>query len=76
MCFFGGEGFGFFFFVTNSVVFFSVQSELSSISCTTGRMESDLKLLEGQLGKEKETTGRLRSELALVTDKHMQVSSR
>ena len=53
-----------------------MQSELSSISCTTGRMESDLKLLEEQLCKEKETTAGLRSELDLVTDKHMQVSSR
>ena len=53
-----------------------MQSELSSISYTTSRMESDLKLLEGQVSKEKETTARLRSELALVTDKHMQVSSR
>ena len=62
--------------MTNSLFCFSVQSELSSISCTTSRMESDLKLLEEQLGKEKETTARLRSELALVIDKHMQVSSR
>ena len=63
--------------MTNSVFFFfSVQSELSSGSSRTGRMKSDLKLLEGQVSKEKETTARLRSELALVTDKHMQVSSR
>ena len=62
--------------MTNSLFCFSVQSELSSISCTTSRMESDLKLLEEQLGKEKETTTGLTFKLALVTDKHMQVSSR